>query len=109
VGGVASSLIVEITSLAPLLVLFFLRHLAAVTFTYALILFLLLSWHVDHLVRYGVHFFKFDPHAVLLLLFGGISIAIILLWATMRLWSLSDTHKSPAGRHHDSDRPLAKP
>jgi hypothetical protein len=71
-------------SLAPLLVLFALRHLSPVVFIYASTLFLILVWRVDYLVQYSrasAPFHKFDDPGILLLLLGMVSTAVVLVWA----------------------------
>jgi hypothetical protein len=73
--------------LAPLLVLFLWRHLFPVVFIYASILFLILVWRVDWLKQVCAFktFHKYDEPGLLLLFFGMISTAVVLVWATFRL------------------------
>jgi hypothetical protein len=80
--------IVDCILLAPLLVLFIFRHFAPVVFLYGLALFSILMERVYQLIQYHnlgevalPH--KIDAPGLFLLLLGGISIAIVLVWATI--------------------------
>ena len=75
-------------SLAPLLVLFALRHISLVVFIYVSVLLWILVQQV-HDLQYGCLsvpiFQKYDVPGVFLLFFGMISIAVFLVWAAIRL------------------------
>jgi hypothetical protein len=84
-----SSNIGECISLAPLLVLFIFRNLAPVIFLYALALFSLLIGRVYDLIQYHKFgavalAYKIDSANLLLPLLGGVSLAVVLAWATIR-------------------------
>jgi hypothetical protein len=97
-----SSIIAECILLAPLLALFILCRFAPVVFLYALALFSLLIGRVYQLIQYYnfgevalVH--KIDSPGLLLLLLGGISMAIVLIWATIHVVALV-RHALKSGR-----------
>jgi hypothetical protein len=76
-------------SLAPLLVLFVLRHLLPVMLIYASVLFLILIliWQVDYPAQcsFGAApFRKFDEPGLLLFFLGMLSTAVVLVWVTIR-------------------------
>jgi hypothetical protein len=78
----------EAISLAPLLVLLILRHFTPVVLLYTFMLFSILSWRIHHLVQYyffggSAGFYKIDMPGLLLFFLGGISIAVVLVWATI--------------------------
>jgi hypothetical protein len=86
---ISSFLIVECISLSPLLVLFIFRRFAPVVFLYAFALFSILMGRVYHLVQYHKFgavalAYKIDSPTLLLIFLGGISIAIVLVWAAIR-------------------------
>lgn len=69
-------------SLAPLLVLIVLRHRLPIVGIYTPVLFLILVWRASLPSSIGR---KFDEPALALLLFGLISMAVLLVWATICL------------------------
>lgn len=76
-------------SLSPLLVLLAFRHRLPVVLIYSSMLFLILIWvwQVDYPARcnFGAApFRKYDEPGVLLVFLGMISIAVVLVWATIR-------------------------
>ena len=80
----------EVISLAPVLVLFVMRQVSSVIFTYAFLLFLILVWRVQHIVPYnflgtGAVSYKIDMPGLLLLFLGVISAIVILVMAVIRL------------------------
>ncbi|HEX3949103.1 MAG TPA: hypothetical protein VHW95_04555, partial [Steroidobacteraceae bacterium] len=77
-------IVTESISLAPVLVLFMLRHLTHVVVIYVFILFSLLVWRIYYLVQYynfgpGALFYKIDMPMLLLIVLGAISAAIVLV------------------------------
>lgn len=83
-----SFIIVECLMLAPLLVLFILCRFAPVVFPCASALFLILMGRVYQLIQY--HKFgvvalvqKIDSPSLFLIFLGGISIAVVLVWAAI--------------------------
>jgi hypothetical protein len=74
-----TGVIVECLSLAPLLVLFIFRRYAAVIFPYGLVLVWILMGRVNNTPPV-----KIDGPGVLLLLLGGLSMAIFLIWTIVR-------------------------
>ena len=75
-------------SLAPLLVLFALRHLLPVVVVYTIMLGWILARRIDYLQLYcpfrDSTFHKSDEPGLLLVILGMISIAVFLAWAAIR-------------------------
>jgi hypothetical protein len=97
-----SFIIAESLSLAPLLVLFILRRFAPVVFLYTFALFSILMELVYQLWQY--HNFgavalvqKIDSPGLFLILLGGISIAVVLVWAAIR-WVIFIRHAPKSDR-----------
>ena len=82
-----SFIIVECLLLAPLLALFLLRRFAPVVFPYAIALLAILKMQIEQVVKFhnlGTFAMKFDSPGLLLMLLGGFSIAVVLVWAATR-------------------------
>jgi hypothetical protein len=103
-----SSIIVEGISLAPLPALYVFRRYALLVFPYALALFSILMERVHLLMQYHrlgplALASKYDSPGVLQILLGGISIAIVLLWATIRvvvaIWHGQKRSGQPLAKH----------
>jgi hypothetical protein len=80
--------------LTPLLVVIIFRRVAAVTFTYASILSIILAGRAYYLVQYhlvGIHGLKrpFDEPDEILFLLSAVSATLILLWLIFRLAGLT--------------------
>jgi hypothetical protein len=76
--------------LTPLLVVIVFRHFVGITFIYASVLLIILAGRTYYLAKYyfvGISALdkKFDLPGVLLIVLGTISVALILLWAIIRL------------------------
>lgn len=85
-----SFVVAEGLSLAPLLVLFVFRRHALLVFPYLLALLLILMGRVDYLLQYRnfgplALASKIDSPGFFQILLGGISIAVFLVWAAIRL------------------------
>lgn len=92
--------------LAPSLVLLAVRHYLAVVFIYATALFWILVWRIECPHEYYAGR-KYDNPGVVLVFFGLISAAVVLVWAAIRssvfIWR---TSKSNGAELRFSDRPV---
>jgi len=94
-----SAIIVECISLSPLMVLFIFRRSMPIAVIYALVLFSILIGRVNQLTEFYNRDplslnYKIDSPGFVQLIFGGISIAIVLAWALAVLLSYPRSERS---------------